>query len=83
MEEKNHLVIYGINTKFFLNKDHKQVPVEQRCSCAAGQALGHTGVGSEVSMDGWNAVPDHERLSLGVGRSWGSHGRRFVGRRSG
>ena len=37
----------------------KQVPVEQRCSCAAGQALGHTGVGGEVSMAGWSAVPDH------------------------
>ena len=48
----------------------KQLPVEQRCSCAAGQALGHTGVGSEVSMDGWNAVPDHAWRSVGVGRSW-------------
>ena len=48
----------------------KQVPVKQRCSCAAGQALGYTGVGNEVSMDGWNAVLDHARRSVGVGRSW-------------
>ena len=48
----------------------KQVPVEQRCLCAAGKALRRTGVGSEVSMGGWNAVPDHERLAVGVRRSW-------------
>ena len=63
----DQLMALGRGTAFH---KFKQVPVEQRCSCAAGQALGHTGVGSEVSMDGWNAVPDHERLSLGVGRSW-------------
>ena len=48
----------------------KQIPVEQHCSCAAGRALSHAGVGSEVSAHGWEAVPDHERLAVGVARSW-------------
>ena len=63
----DQLMALGRGTTF-----HKftQVPVEQRCSCAAGRALGHTGVGSSVPMDGWNAVPDHDRLAVGVGRSW-------------
>merc|ERR1712185_635171 len=46
----------------------KQVPAEQQCSCAASRALGHANVGSE--LPGGKAVPDHERLVLGVGRSW-------------
>ena len=48
----------------------KQMPVEQRCSCAAGRALSHAGVGNEMSGLGWEAVPDHERLAVGVARSW-------------
>ena len=47
----------------------KQMPAEHRCSCAASRALAHMNIG-EVSARGWEAIPDHERLVLGVGRSW-------------
>ena len=63
----DQLMALGRGTAFY---KFKQVPVQQRCSCAAGQAFGHIGVGSEVSMNGWITVPDHERLAVGVGRSW-------------
>ena len=63
----DQLMALGRGTAFH---KFKQVPVQQRCSCAAGQAFGHIGVGSEVSMNGWITVPDHDRLAVGVGRSW-------------
>ena len=49
---------------------HKFKQMEQQCSCAASRALSHVAVGGAVSAHGWEAIPDHERLAVGVGRSW-------------
>ena len=68
MLDEQRLMALGRSTALH---QFKQVPVEQRCSCGAAQAHHHTAaVGNEVPMDVWSAIPDHERLAVGVGRSW-------------
>ena len=63
----DQLMALGRSTAFH---NFNRVPVEQRCLCAAGQALSHMSVGTEVSMDAWRTVSDRERVAVGPGRSW-------------
>ena len=63
----DQLMALGRGTAFH---NFNRVPVEQRCLCAAGQALSHMSVGTEVSMDAWRTVSDRERVAVGPGRSW-------------
>ena len=42
----------------------KKVPAEQRSSCVAGRVLDHLRAGKELSIGGWNAVPDLSRRHI-------------------